>query len=882
MPRRFVILVSLLCFIAACSDRPTLTSPKTDFLAAISDGAHSAGNPDFFFLPPLQASPRGNANFDRGRFNPNLSPTVKICDGRDLTPQGECVHPLLKAGQPVVFSAVRGWDGLPDWVDAEQYHVVWQTRNYNLVLGRPYRIVVKVGSTLLGFLDLVPTNNLLGALRLTAGGVDVGWLKDLVVPIRFRIEQGALCADHSNQAECTASTTVGAAPGTAGDTTIALVLPSGHAAVSLPPGAVGQGDTVTITIEKQAPPYLMEGEAQCLPTDLSQSKGCYRFNTDPPRYQFHTNVRMEICVDAEGLDPDALRLFKYNTTDHLVQLPWLDPTLIDCTGFVAMGPTAAPSGFAARALHRLGSWAVQLFAPQPLYATVFGGVPKGVGGGGGSFSDFGAAVPAEFDCNDAIGVTPAECEALKALYNSTGGPNWTDHTNWLQTYTPCTWHGVNCPNEQLRELHLGYNNLTGTLPEALGDLQHLRMLHLYGNHLSGPIPGRLGYLGQLEEFIANGNQLSGPIPWTLGYLSQLRILSLNDNQLSGQIPDSLGRLTQLQVLALDHNQLSGAIPGLLGELSNLTALVAQWNHLDGLVPLSVAQLGGRIEQANPGSCELGLANHVYLAKSPEYRAADLNGDSRICGVDTGTVAIIDVIPPDTFMVIEGSPVWFMATLQNATGAVQDTLRLQAWISQGSTAGHSAGYSQITCGGAVYALPNGGCAETWPYTASNLTDGWGTLVAGPATIKFTLQYLEGPAWVGNWVTVDSVVLPVNLIAQFHYQGSLSIPQTDLADLDEGVLTESSELVDVWFSGVTDAARFLEPVNGTRAAIFGTTAPGLQGCLAMTLSTDRIRIQDLPEGTFVCWETNNGRISEIQILQAPGPSLGTLVIGIRTFN
>ena len=378
MPRRFLILVSLLCFITACSDRPTPTSPRNNFLAAISDGAHNAGNTDFFFLPPLVANPVNDPNFDAGKFDAKLRPVVSVF----LLPGGG------DDGCTFTAASVYGPSVAP--VEGEQYHIDWNTRASNLVAGKDYRICVFASNagTLLGFLDVEP---IAGGMKNARTGETYAFQDDRTLPIKFRIERGALCANHGNGATCTVFPAV---TSTGGDYKLLSGADSVPvAAVAIPPGAIPPTDTVSIVIEKQAPPYLMEGEAQCLPTDLSQSKGCYRFSTDPPGYQFATDVRIEICVDAEGLDPDALRLFKYNTTDHLVQLPWLDPTLIDCTGFVAMGPTAAPSSFAARALHRLGSWAAQLFAPQPLYATVFGGVPKGVGGGGGSFSDFGSAVP---------------------------------------------------------------------------------------------------------------------------------------------------------------------------------------------------------------------------------------------------------------------------------------------------------------------------------------------------------------------------------------------------------------------------------------------------------------------------------------------------------
>ena len=42
----------------------------------------------------------------------------------------------------------------------------------------------------------------------------------------------------------------------------------------------------------------------------------------------------------------------------------------------------------------------------------------------------------EFDCTTVSEIPQIECEALVAIYNGTGGPDWTVNTDWLQTTTP--------------------------------------------------------------------------------------------------------------------------------------------------------------------------------------------------------------------------------------------------------------------------------------------------------------------------------------------------------------------------------------------------------------------------------------------------------------
>ncbi len=48
----------------------------------------------------------------------------------------------------------------------------------------------------------------------------------------------------------------------------------------------------------------------------------------------------------------------------------------------------------------------------------------------------------DFSCTSVTEIPQIECEALVALYNSTNGPGWTDHSNWLVTSTPSNWYGM--------------------------------------------------------------------------------------------------------------------------------------------------------------------------------------------------------------------------------------------------------------------------------------------------------------------------------------------------------------------------------------------------------------------------------------------------------
>ncbi|CAM9470851.1 unnamed protein product [Ectocarpus sp. 12 AP-2014] len=84
----------------------------------------------------------------------------------------------------------------------------------------------------------------------------------------------------------------------------------------------------------------------------------------------------------------------------------------------------------------------------------------------------------------------------------------------------------------LRELFLVNNNLTGSIPEALGALSGLQVLGLADNMLTGSIPKELGMLTLLSSLFLQGNNLEGTIPKELGALRWLSTLHLSRNKLT--------------------------------------------------------------------------------------------------------------------------------------------------------------------------------------------------------------------------------------------------------------------------------------------------------------------------------------------------------------
>ncbi len=95
--------------------------------------------------------------------------------------------------------------------------------------------------------------------------------------------------------------------------------------------------------------------------------------------------------------------------------------------------------------------------------------------------------------------------ALVDLYNSTNGANWNNNTGWLQS-SVCNWYGVTLDSTgKVTSLLLNSNNLSGSIPNSLGNLSKLNTLDLSNNQLSENVPISLGLLRNLTYLDVSSN-----------------------------------------------------------------------------------------------------------------------------------------------------------------------------------------------------------------------------------------------------------------------------------------------------------------------------------------------------------------------------------------
>ncbi|CAL5077716.1 unnamed protein product [Urochloa decumbens] len=157
-----------------------------------------------------------------------------------------------------------------------------------------------------------------------------------------------------------------------------------------------------------------------------------------------------------------------------------------------------------------------------------------------------------------------------------------------------------CTRDKLQELHLGYNNFTGTLADSIGHFTNLIILDLSANNLIGSIPPELGYLSSLTTLQLAYNHLDGTIPTKISALTNLTSLDLSNNNFSGNITEEhFAGLVSLKNINLASNNFKVVVD-------------AHW-----FPPF-------RLQNAGFASCQMGPLFPAWLQLQLEIVALDLS------------------------------------------------------------------------------------------------------------------------------------------------------------------------------------------------------------------------------------------------------------------
>ncbi|CAN6866499.1 unnamed protein product [Brassica oleracea] len=133
-------------------------------------------------------------------------------------------------------------------------------------------------------------------------------------------------------------------------------------------------------------------------------------------------------------------------------------------------------------------------------------------------------------------------------------------------------------------------DVTGQIPELIGNWTKLTILKIQGTGWRGPIPSSFSNLTSLTELVLGDISNGGSSLEIIKDMKSLSILVLRNNNLTGTIPSNFGEYSNLLELDVSYNDLSGSLPSWVS-LPNLDLnLVANNFTLNGLDKRVLARL----------------------------------------------------------------------------------------------------------------------------------------------------------------------------------------------------------------------------------------------------------------------------------------------------
>lgn len=376
MTCRIRLTLAAAAFVSLLSCRGDSVSPDVDGpMFAVSDGAHN-GNNSFFFLPPLFKMPTVHP----GTFNADLRPSVEICD-LGIRPTTTPTPPRTCGANVAVF----GPGSVVVNTTEQSYHVNWHTDQSHLAINHDYRIRVLVGGAEIGFADVDPVSN--GSqLKNVQTNEYIGLVDGRTLPIKFRIEDGALCA--ANVISCSAGTVALDAGGN-----VELTVTSNGSVVEVIEVTVEEGTTATFNGQpvSELTFNLEECTAGGIPLDLRPFGTCVQVTTffagsggtGPAELELNnaefeyplvvSTCRLEASDELAGLSEEEEGLITLHQQDDVTirALPHVHPE--NCGPIITQR-----SGW-----QQLRSLAARMFLPENLHAASRSAVIN-LGAGGGT------------------------------------------------------------------------------------------------------------------------------------------------------------------------------------------------------------------------------------------------------------------------------------------------------------------------------------------------------------------------------------------------------------------------------------------------------------------------------------------------------------------
>ncbi|XP_038975001.1 receptor-like protein EIX2 [Phoenix dactylifera] len=145
-----------------------------------------------------------------------------------------------------------------------------------------------------------------------------------------------------------------------------------------------------------------------------------------------------------------------------------------------------------------------------------------------------------------------------------------------------------CIKNSLETLHMWDTQLSGYLPDLLGDFRMLKSLDLSSNSISGSLPASIGRLAGLAELVSldlSSNSLEGVMSEEhFANFTKLNFLGLSGNQLILNLTSDWIPPFQLQTLYISSCKLGPQFPAWLGTQENIHSLDSSGNGISCTLP----------------------------------------------------------------------------------------------------------------------------------------------------------------------------------------------------------------------------------------------------------------------------------------------------------
>lgn len=192
----------------------------------------------------------------------------------------------------------------------------------------------------------------------------------------------------------------------------------------------------------------------------------------------------------------------------------------------------------------------------------------------------------------------------------------------------CSWQGVFCDPKRVNVIKLVASGLglSGVIPEnTIGKLSKIQYLDLSNNRITS-LSSDFWSLGKnLKTLNLSYNQVSGMLPNNIGNFAVLESLDLSFNSFSDSIPASLSSLLSLQILKLDQNLFEGSIPSGILNCQSLVTLDISSNRLNGTLPEGFSASFPKLKLLNLAGNDIHGRSSVFSGlKSITYLNVSMN------------------------------------------------------------------------------------------------------------------------------------------------------------------------------------------------------------------------------------------------------------------